>query len=125
MIYRIGADLVLLVHFLFVLYVVFGGLLVLRWPRSAWVHLPSAAWGAIVEFTGWFCPLTPLENRLRHAGGEAGYEGGFIEHHLIPLIYPDGLTPQIQFRLGLAVSLINLAVYGCILVRWFRTRRQG
>jgi hypothetical protein len=123
MIHRIGADLVVLAHFLFILLVVFGGLLVARWPRLAWIHLPAAIWGVLVELMGWYCPLTPLENRLRRAGGEAGYEGGFIEHYLVPLIYPDGLTPRIQIVLGLAVLLINLAVYGWIICRW--KRRQG
>lgn len=120
--YRIAADLAVIVHFLFILLVVFGGLLAVRWPRAAWLHIPAAMWGALVEFTGLYCPLTPLENWLRRAGGEAGYRGGFIQHYLVPLIYPDGLTREIQVLLGVAVLLINLSIYGYIFFRW---RRRG
>lgn len=120
--YRIAADLAVIVHFLFILLVVFGGLLAVRWPRAAWLHVPAAAWGALVEFSGLYCPLTPLENLLRRAGGEAGYSGGFIQHYLVPLIYPDGLTREIQVVLGVAVLLINVSIYGYIFFRWRRKR---
>lgn len=109
--YRLAADLVVLVHLAFVLFVVFGGLLVLRWPRVAWVHLPVAIYGALIELVGWVCPLTPLENDLRRAAGEAGYEGGFVEHYLLPILYPGNLTPTVQIVLGLLVIVINVAVY--------------
>ncbi|QEZ48196.1 DUF2784 domain-containing protein [Cupriavidus oxalaticus] len=114
------ADLVVIVHGLFIVFVVAGGLLVLRWPRLAWVHLPAAAWGVLIEWSGWICPLTPLENALRRAAGEAGYSGGFIERYLLPLIYPPGLTPAVQLWLGLVVLVVNVAVYAV----WWRRRRR-
>jgi hypothetical protein len=113
----LAADAVLLLHGVFILFVVAGGLLALRWPLAAAVHLPCAAWGAYIEFSGGICPLTPLEQRLRAAAGEAGYSGGFIEHYLLPLIYPAGLTPTVQIVLGSAVIVINLAVYSLVLRR--------
>lgn len=109
--YAVLADLVLLVHALFVLFVVFGGVAVLRRRRLAWLHLPAAVWGAAIELWGWVCPLTYLENRFRRLGGESGYSGSFIEHYLMPLLYPLGLTRQSQIIIGLAVLLINLAIY--------------
>jgi len=123
--YGFAADLVAVLHFVFILFVVFGGLLVIRRPKAAWAHIPTAVWGVLIEFTGLICPLTPLENRLRRAGGEAGYGGGFIEHYLIPLIYPAGLTRELQVLLGVAVLLINVSFYGFILVRWRRKRREA
>ncbi|MEW5930913.1 MAG: DUF2784 domain-containing protein [Gemmatimonadota bacterium] len=118
--YRFLADTVLVLHLAFVLFVALGGLLVLRWRRAAWVHLPAAAWGAAVMFTGWICPLTPLENWLRGLGGEAGYRGGFVEHYVVSVLYPAGLTRGIQVALGLGVILVNVAVYWRFLV----TRRR-
>ena len=115
MIYRVLADLVLAVHFGFVLFVVLGGLLVLRWPRLAWVHIPAAIWGVLIEYAGWICPLTPLENSFRVKSGEAGYSGGFVEHYLLPTLYPAGLTRSIQLVLGSAVLVLNLAVYAVVL----------
>ena len=115
MIYRVLADLVLAVHFGFVLFVVLGGLLVLRWPRLAWVHIPAAIWGVLIEYAGWICPLTPLENSFRMKSGEAGYSGGFVEHYLLPTLYPAGLTRSIQLVLGSAVLFLNLAVYAIVL----------
>lgn len=125
MIYKIAADSVAVLHFVFILFVVFGGLLVIRYSKAAWAHLPAAVWGALIEFTGLICPLTPLENLLRRASGEAGYSGGFIKHYLIPLIYPAGLTREIQIMLGAAVVLINVAIYGCIIYRWSRRKVEG
>lgn len=115
MIYRALADLAVLFHFLFVIFVAVGGLLVLRWPRAAWVHVPAALWGVLVELTGWPCPLTPLENAFRTRGGLAGYEGGFIEHHLLPIIYPAGLDRHAQVMLGGAAFVVNVAVYWLVL----------
>lgn len=109
--YRLLADGVLLLHLLFILFVVGGGFLLLRWPKIAWVHLPAALWGAVIEFAGWICPLTPLENALRHAAGEAGYGGSFIEHYLLALIYPGALTRDMQLGLGAFAVLINLLAY--------------
>jgi hypothetical protein len=111
MLYRLAADAVLAAHLAFVLFVVCGGLLVLRTPRLAWLHLPAVTWGAYVELSGSICPLTPLEVTLRRGAGEAGYGGDFIEHYLVSLIYPAGLTRELQMALGAAVLLINLIVY--------------
>lgn len=112
-----SADLVVLLHFLFVLFVVFGGLLALRWPRIAYLHLPVAAYGALIELVGWVCPLTPLEKRLRESAGLQGYEGGFVEHYILPVLYPSGLTRDIQLSLGLVVIALNLAIYWVFAVR--------
>jgi hypothetical protein len=109
--YRALADAVLVLHLAFVLFVVLGGFLVLRWPRLAWVHLPAALWGVLIEFAGFVCPLTPLEVGLRRLGGEAGYEGGFIEHYVTAALYPAGLTRGVQIALGCGVLLVNLFVY--------------
>ena len=121
MLYSVLADVVVLIHLAFVAFVVFGGLLVLRHPRLAWVHVPAAVWGVLIEFTGGVCPLTPLENSLRVRGGESGYSGGFIDHYLIPLLYPSGLTRNTQIALGALALALNLAVYAVFLAR--RRRR--
>ena len=118
--YRIGADFVLITHFAFVLFVVLGGFLALRWPRLAWVHLPVALYGAIIEFLGFICPLTPLENSLRQRGGEAGYSGGFIDHYITATIYPSGLTRGIQLVLGVGVLVLNALVYAIVVRRAHR-----
>jgi hypothetical protein len=117
MLYRRLADLVLVLHFAFVAFVVLGGLAVLRRPRLAWLHVPVFLWGALIEFAGFVCPLTPLENAFRARGGEAGYAGGFIEHYVTAALYPAGLTREIQLALGAAVLLINGAVYARLLAR--------
>lgn len=117
MAYRLAADALVLLHLGFILFVLLGGLLVLKWRWLAWLHLPAAAWGAAVELFHLYCPLTPWENALRRAAGEQGYDGGFIEHYLIPLIYPSGLTPQMQLWLGGVVLLVNGLVYGTLLLR--------
>jgi hypothetical protein len=117
MAYRLLADVVLLLHLSFVLFVVLGGLLLLRWRWLMWLHLPAAAWGAIIEFAGWRCPLTPLEQALRRMGGEAGYAGGFIDHYIASLVYPEGLNRAAQIVLGLAVIAINAIVYWRIFTR--------
>ncbi|HWJ41615.1 MAG TPA: DUF2784 domain-containing protein [Candidatus Limnocylindrales bacterium] len=123
MIYRALADLILALHLVFVLFVVLGGLLVLRWPRAAWLHIPAAVWGVLIEYTGWICPLTPLENSFRTRGGEAGYSGGFIEHYIQPVLYPAGLTRGTQIVLGSFVLLLNLSAYGILLTRARMVRR--
>ncbi len=117
----LGADLLVLLHFGFILFVVFGGLLVLRWRKCIWLHLPAVVWGAWIEFSGWICPLTPLENRLRRGAGAEGYSGGFIEEYLLAAIYPDALTRDMQIVLGVGVVLINLMIYGAI---FFRRRKS-
>jgi len=118
--FRLLADLVVVVHLAFVLLVVFGGLLVLRWPRLALIQLPAAVWGVVIEWAGWICPLTPLENSLRARGGAAGYGGGFVEHYLLGVLYPAGLTRNVQIVLGLTVLLVNAIAYGLLLARWRR-----
>jgi hypothetical protein len=120
MLYLVLADLVLLVHLLFVLFVVGGGLFTLKWPWIAWVHVPAAAWGVAIEFLGWICPLTPLENQLLDRSGESTYEGDFIGHYLVSLLYPDGLTRPLQVVLGFLLVLANAGAYGWLLIR---TRR--
>jgi len=125
MVYRLMADIVVLLHVAFVLFVVFGGLLVLRWRRLAWVHLPAAIWGTLIELGGWICPLTPLENRLRALGEGETYDTGFVEHYLIPLLYPRDLTRTWQVALGLGVVLLNLALYACVIAQARRDRRRG
>lgn len=114
---------VVLTHLLFIAFVLLGGVLVLRWRRVVWVHLPAVAWGVIVEVMHLQCPLTPLENSLRRAAGEAGYSGGFIEQYLLTLLYPAGLTPQIQLWLGAVVVVVNALVYGMVI--WRVLRRTG
>jgi Protein of Unknown function (DUF2784) len=119
--YRVLADLVLLLHFGFILFVTLGGLLLFRWPRIAYLHLPAAVWGVLIELAGRICPLTPLEQHLRQRGGEAGYTGDFIEHYLTATIYPSGLTRGIQIALGAIVLLLNGTVYWL----WWRRRRRS
>jgi hypothetical protein len=119
--YGLLADLVLLAHAAFVLFVVLGGLLVLVWPRLAWLHLPAVAWGAGIEFAGAVCPLTPLENHLRALAHLQGYAGGFVEHYVFGLLYPDGLTRDVQLALGVLVLVINAAAYAAV----WRRHRDG
>ena len=122
MFYSLLADVVVLGHFLFVLFAVLGGFLALKWPGWAWIHIPAALWAALIEFAGWICPLTPLENLLREKGGASGYNSGFIEHYLLPVLYPDGLTRSWQIVLGCIVLGINLAVYSWVWRRFLKTR---
>jgi hypothetical protein len=109
--YRVAADAVVVIHLLFISFVVFGSFLTWRWPKLAWVHVPVAVYGALVEFIGFTCPLTPLENFLRHRAGETGYHGGFIAHYLVRVIYPPGLTRGMQAGLGVLVLLIMVGGY--------------
>jgi hypothetical protein len=125
MAYRLLADAVVVFHLLFVAFAVAGGLLALRWRWIPWLHLPALAWAALLEFNGWNCPLTPLENHLRAASGAGGYAGGFIEHYLLPVLYPAALTRQLQWTLGAGLLAINLAVYAALFWRGVRRRRSG
>ena len=124
MLYRLSADLVLIIHLAFVLFVALGGFLALRRPRLMWLHLPAVVWGALSEFLGVFCPLTPLETILRELGGGTGYEGNFIEHYITAVIYPSGLTRGLQIALGISALLLNMAIYGYWLLRKRRSRSR-
>jgi hypothetical protein len=117
MIYRVLADAVVVLHLGFVVFAVSGALLVLRWRRVAWLHVPAALWAALIEFMGWVCPLTPLENRLRMLGGASGYGGGFVEHYLLSILYPGGLTRRVQVVLGVLVLALNVGIYAWLLIR--------
>lgn len=119
---RLLADLVLVVHFLFVVFVAVGGFLVLRWNRLAWAHVPAVLWGAAIEFRNGVCPLTPLEKFFRTRAGQATYEHGFIENYLLPIVYPAGMTRQVQLVLGFTALGVNLAIYGWIV--WSRRKRS-
>jgi len=120
MLYSALAKAVLVLHAAFVVFVLFGGLLARRWRRLPWLHLPSVLWVILIELNGWICPLTPLENRLREAAGAQGYSGGFIEHYLLPLVYPPGLTPALQALFAAIVTGVHIAVYGLL----WRTRHR-
>lgn len=116
------ADVLVVAHLLFVAFVMTGGFLLARWPRLAWLHLPAAAWGAAIEFSGGICPLTPLENRLRMLGGGSTYAGGFVEQYLLPVLYPENLTLPLQQALGGTVVAVNLVAYALAYRAWRRRR---
>lgn len=118
------ATLVVLAHFGFILFVMFGGLFALRWPRAPWVHLPCFLWGSWIELSGGICPLTPLENQLRRAAGEAAYAGSFIEHYILPVMYPSGLTRTVQLGLAAGLVVLNVAIYAWV-IRRRRTAATG
>ena len=121
---RLLADLLVIAHLLFIAFAIFGGAFALRWPKAAWLHLPVLAWAVWIEVSGGICPLTPLENRLRLAAGEAGYAGSFIDHYLVPLIYPADLTREWQWALAAVLVAINAEIYSTVLRR-MRARRRG
>ncbi len=124
MLYRALADLVLVVHLGFIVFAVAGGLLALKWRWVPCVHLPAVAWGLYVELSGSVCPLTPLENSFRRAAGESGYSGGFLEHYAVPIIYPPGLTPTLQFVLAGVLALANVIAYGLVIRRRMHERQR-
>jgi len=125
MIYRLAADSLVLLHLCFILFVVVGGFLSWRWRRLIWVHVPAAVWGALIEFAGWVCPLTPLENQLRRLAGGEGYGGGFIEHYLMPVMYPPGLSSRAQILLGSFVILVNAIAYSVYFVQHRRRHNKN
>lgn len=115
--YRVAADAVVLLHLGFVVFVVAGGLLVLRWRWVVFLHVPAVVWAVLLEFRGWLCPLTPLEKMLRESGGQKGYHGGYIEHYILPVLYPADLDIDLQLALGSFAIVINLAIYSWVLWR--------
>lgn len=115
--FRSLADFVLVLHFAFLAFVLLGGLLVLWRPIVAWLHLPAVFWGAVIEFKGFICPLTPLENQLRSLGGEAGYDTSFIERYVLPIVYPAELTRELQIAFGIGVLVLNAGFYAFLLLR--------
>ena len=117
MLYRLAADLMLVLHFGFIAFVVVGAVGIMRWPRLAWLHVPAAAWGAWIEISGGICPLTTLENRFRLSAGGEGYATSFVEYYLLPVIYPGGLTRTVQLVLAAAVIIINVSLYTYVLRR--------
>lgn len=122
MIYSALADATLALHLAFILFVVVGGLGVAQWPGMVWIHLPAAAYGVLIELFNWICPLTPLENWLRLLAGEQGYTESFVERYLLPIVYPDGLTRNVQFVLAALVVAVNLVTYAFVWCRWRRRR---
>jgi len=124
MVYRLAADLTLLLHLAFIIFVLFGGLLTLRKCFWIWLHLPALFWGLWVEWAGWSCPLTPLENHFRQLASVQEYSGGFIEHYLVPLIYPDRLTVSLQWLLGCTVLCVNILIYCYVFQTWSKNQRQ-
>jgi hypothetical protein len=124
MIYRILAELVLVIHFCIVLFVALGGLLILRWPSVKWLHLPAFVWGTVVQYYFWHCPLTQLENWFRHLGGQSGYSGGFLDHYISTVLHAN-VSRQIQALLGLLLIVLNLLVYSFVLIRHRRRTRHS
>jgi hypothetical protein len=122
LLYNSLADLVLVLHGFFVLFVLLGGFFVLWKSSVAWYHIPAVFWAASIEFFGWICPLTPLENMLRERGGVAGYDTGFVEHYIVPILYPGSLTRQMQVGFGLIVLIVNIGIY---FTAWNRMRKAG
>ncbi|MDO9468267.1 MAG: DUF2784 domain-containing protein [Thiobacillus sp.] len=119
------ADMLVLLHLLFVVFVMGGGFLLVRWPKLVWLHLPAVIWGAYIEFSSGICPLTPLENQLRVRGGDAAYSGDFVEHYLLPLLYPAQLTPGFQIWLGFGVVAVNALAYALAWRAWRRRSAAG
>src|SRR5437773_12503640 len=120
MTYRVLADLVVLAHTLFVVFVVVGGFMVWRWRWVAWLHVPCAVWGVMIEYQGWTCPLTPHENALRTRPGLQGYESGYVEHYVLPVLYPAGLTRPTQAMPGTLVLAATLIAYALVVLRLCR-----
>jgi hypothetical protein len=122
--YSVAADALVIAHLAFIMFVMLGGLLLLKWPRLIYLHLPAVAWGTLVELRGWLCPLTPLEQHYRTLAGETGYSDSFVQHYLLPLIYPAGLTRDVQTLLAMCVITINLVIYAVIYVKYQRNSRR-
>ena len=125
MLYALGADILLIIHLGFIIFVLLGGFLLLKWRWLSLVHFPALLWGVMLEFQGWNCPLTPVEQALRQMGGQQGYTGGFIQHYLLPLIYPSVLEADIQFILGLLLVLVNVIIYLWVILRHYGKIKQS
>lgn len=125
MLTMVAADFIIIIHFGFIVFVVLGGFLVLRWPKVMWLHLPAVAWGVVIEFARFICPLTPLENKLRIAAGESGYSSGFIDQYLVPVVYPNGLNRPAQIALGVVVISINLVLYSVVVAKRKRNKENA
>ena len=122
MMYRVLADALVVAHFIFIVYAVAGGLLVIKWGWTAILHIPVFVWGVLIETFGWICPLTPLENELRTAAGLAGYSGSFIDHYLIPIVYPEYLTRPIQWLFAGLLLLVNVIIYSIVIHKYRRSK---
>lgn len=120
--YKLLADLTAIIHLTFILFVILGGLLLIRWNRFAWLHIPAALWGALIEFKGWYCPLTNLELFLLEKSGASGYSRGFVAHYILPVVYPGEMTRELQIELGLFVIFLNIIIYGFVIYR-YRTQK--
>jgi hypothetical protein len=120
---KIFADVVLLAHFAFIVFALFGGAIVFFKRRAAWFHIPAVMWSAAVNFASWICPLTPLENSFRAKAGQAGFEGGFIQHYIEPLVYPGGMPRKMELIAGVSVLVWNVLMY-LIVIHWGRRRNS-
>lgn len=124
MLYKLAADLLVLIHFSFIIFVVLGGFLVLRWPRVAWIHLPAVSWGIWIEFNNGICPLTTFEKSLRETANTPSYAGNFIDNYIIPIIYPPGFTPETASLLGFALLATTILIYSTAIIRKLRNKTQ-
>ena len=124
MLYSLAADFLVILHLAFICFVIFGGLFLLKWRKLIYLHLPAVIWGTLIELQGWFCPLTPLEQHFRTLAGETGYRVGFIQHYLLPLIYPADLTPELQTLFALCVITVNVVIY-TVIYRRYRQDKQA
>jgi hypothetical protein len=124
MLYSVAADSLVFLHLAFIVFVMLGGLLQLKWRWLIYLHLPAVTWGILVELRGWLCPLTPLEQHFRTLAGDNGYSGGFVEHYLMPIIYPAGLTHDLQLLFSLCVITVNLVIYTVIYIKYQHHRQD-
>lgn len=122
MLFALGADLLVIIHLGFIVFVVLGGLMLIKWPWLIFIHFPAALWAVLLEFQGWICPLTPMEQTLRRMAGQQGYSGGFIQHYIVPVIYPASLEENIQFILGVLLIVINVIIYLWVIRSLFREK---
>ena len=124
MLYHYLADVIVIIHFVFIIFVIFGAFLLIRWRWIIWMHLPAAMWGVFIEFSGWICPLTPLENKLRKISGLDSYDISFVEHYIIPLIYPTDLTREVQILFGVVVVTVNMLIYWYVIFGFINNKNN-